>query len=60
VIHFLRDEDHERRVYRDYVEGRVTVEELMRTPSRLDRMIAFAAIWAVLWIVLIVITWMTG
>jgi hypothetical protein len=32
----------------------------MRTPSRLDRMIAFAAIWAVLWIVLIVITWMTG
>jgi hypothetical protein len=57
VIRFLRDEDHERRVYRDYVEGRITVEELMRSPSRFNRMIAFGAIWAVIWIVVLVLVW---
>jgi hypothetical protein len=58
VIRFLRDEDHERRVYRDYVEGRITVEELMRSPSRFNRTIAFAAIWAVIWIVALVFVFM--
>jgi hypothetical protein len=61
MAHFLRDEDHERRVYRDYIEGRITVEELIRTPSRFNRVIAWGAIWAVLWIVLIVLApWMAG
>jgi hypothetical protein len=60
MIRFLRDEDHERRVYRDYVEGRITVEELMRSPPRFNRMIAFAAIWAVIWIVALVLVWVAA
>jgi hypothetical protein len=58
VIRFLRDEDHARRVYRDYVEGRITVEELLRTPPRLNRMTIFAGIWAVLWSAVLVLVWM--
>jgi hypothetical protein len=59
VIRFLRDEGHARRVYRDYVEGRITVEELMRSPSRFNRrMITFAAIWAVIWIAVLVLVLM--
>ena len=37
MIHFLRDEDDERRVYGEHIEGRITVEEFMRTPSRFNR-----------------------
>jgi hypothetical protein len=60
VIRFLRDEDHERRVYRDYVEGRITVEQLLRTSLRLNRLIAFAGIWSVIWIVVLVLVWVAA